>query len=335
MPNRIRAIRQSLGLSQDELARRAGITRQTLILMEKGRMLPRVDTALRLARALQVPVEALFPEEVPAPVGVPLLRARVGHTEILTPLTGRHASLDVFSVPDQLVAEESQTFVGGSPQRQDLVLVGCDPFASWIKARLEARHPHVRVVLATMGSAMALSELARGRAHAAGVHAESPEENRRLCRQRLPFPFVLVDWLVWRAGFVWGAATREQLEEVHTLVLREEGAEARRLLVEFLSRAGADPGRAFSGQPEALGHVQVGLLVASLPLGAGVSLEPVARLFGLAFTPLREEHYQICIPEHLLGTPPVDALLDTLSEPGWEALKSLGVDPSLRGRLSA
>jgi putative transcriptional regulator len=47
-------------MSQQELAERAGVTRQTINAVERGRFSPSIELALRLARLLGVPVEALF-----------------------------------------------------------------------------------------------------------------------------------------------------------------------------------------------------------------------------------------------------------------------------------
>ena len=48
------------GLTQQELADRASVTRQTIISIEQGRYRPSVEVALQLARVLRVPVETLF-----------------------------------------------------------------------------------------------------------------------------------------------------------------------------------------------------------------------------------------------------------------------------------
>jgi putative transcriptional regulator len=47
-------------LSQQALAERVGVSRQTIISIEKGRFRPSVELALRLARALGTTVEAVF-----------------------------------------------------------------------------------------------------------------------------------------------------------------------------------------------------------------------------------------------------------------------------------
>lgn len=58
--NCIRDIRLEIGLTQEELARRVGVTRQTIIAMEKGNYTPSVALALKLAHEMGSGVEQLF-----------------------------------------------------------------------------------------------------------------------------------------------------------------------------------------------------------------------------------------------------------------------------------
>ena len=48
------------GLTQEELATRLGVTRQTIFSIEKGKYTPSVALALGLAEVFDVSVEALF-----------------------------------------------------------------------------------------------------------------------------------------------------------------------------------------------------------------------------------------------------------------------------------
>jgi putative transcriptional regulator len=48
------------GMTQQELAERVGVTRQTIVSIEKGRYNPSVGLALRLAETFGVAVEQLF-----------------------------------------------------------------------------------------------------------------------------------------------------------------------------------------------------------------------------------------------------------------------------------
>lgn len=47
-------------VSQQELAQAVGVTRQTIIAIEKGRFVPSTLLALKLARFFGMPVEAVF-----------------------------------------------------------------------------------------------------------------------------------------------------------------------------------------------------------------------------------------------------------------------------------
>jgi len=56
----VREHRLRAGLTQEDLAAEAGVTRQTIIAIEKGNYVPSVLLALRIARRLKISVEELF-----------------------------------------------------------------------------------------------------------------------------------------------------------------------------------------------------------------------------------------------------------------------------------
>lgn len=58
--NSVYLLRTKSRLTQEELAEKAGITRQTVISIEKGNYTPSVLLALKLAAIFKVPVEAIF-----------------------------------------------------------------------------------------------------------------------------------------------------------------------------------------------------------------------------------------------------------------------------------
>ena len=60
MENQIRARRKALGLSQEELARRCGVSRQTVNAIENNKYDPTLSLAFRLADELGTTVDALF-----------------------------------------------------------------------------------------------------------------------------------------------------------------------------------------------------------------------------------------------------------------------------------
>jgi len=59
--NRIRALRFNRGeMTQETLAKRVGITRQTIIAIEQGRYSHSLAAAFRIANALKVPFDEVF-----------------------------------------------------------------------------------------------------------------------------------------------------------------------------------------------------------------------------------------------------------------------------------
>lgn len=102
--NNLKSIRTRLGMSQQDLANIAGVTRQTISGVESGQYAPSVAVSLRLAKALGCQVENLFwfeedlPEieavlTKPVPSGQQLRvsLARVGGQWIAYPLVGNDA----------------------------------------------------------------------------------------------------------------------------------------------------------------------------------------------------------------------------------------------------
>ncbi len=60
MENVIRERRRALGLSQEELARRCGVSRQTVNAIENNKYDPTLALAFRLAQELGLTVDQLF-----------------------------------------------------------------------------------------------------------------------------------------------------------------------------------------------------------------------------------------------------------------------------------
>ena len=59
--NRIRELRFSAGeMTQAELAEAIGVTRQTVIAIERGKYSPSLEVAFKMARQLGVPLDEVF-----------------------------------------------------------------------------------------------------------------------------------------------------------------------------------------------------------------------------------------------------------------------------------
>jgi putative transcriptional regulator len=60
MENRVKTCRERMSWSQGELARRLGVSRQTINAVETNKYDPSLPLALRMAKLFAVPVDQLF-----------------------------------------------------------------------------------------------------------------------------------------------------------------------------------------------------------------------------------------------------------------------------------
>ena len=63
MENHVRALRKELGLSQEELGKRCGVSRQTINAIEKGDYNPTIRLCIAICHALDKTLDELFWEE--------------------------------------------------------------------------------------------------------------------------------------------------------------------------------------------------------------------------------------------------------------------------------
>ena len=66
MKNHLKRLRfENDYMTQQQLAEQVGVTRQTIISIERGRFKPSIELALRIGRIFKVPVEEIFELEDP------------------------------------------------------------------------------------------------------------------------------------------------------------------------------------------------------------------------------------------------------------------------------
>ena len=58
--NKLKEYRESAGFSQEKMADKVSVTRQTIISIEKGRYVPSLELALKFARVFDCKVEDMF-----------------------------------------------------------------------------------------------------------------------------------------------------------------------------------------------------------------------------------------------------------------------------------
>lgn len=60
LKNNLKEVRQQKGLTQEELATNVGVSRQTIISIERYRYKPTLELAMKLAEKLNIKIEKLF-----------------------------------------------------------------------------------------------------------------------------------------------------------------------------------------------------------------------------------------------------------------------------------
>ncbi|HZJ85091.1 MAG TPA: helix-turn-helix transcriptional regulator [Syntrophomonadaceae bacterium] len=64
MRNRLKELREQFSLTQEDLAGKVGVSRQTIISLEKGRYSPSLLLAFKLAKVFNLPIEEVFIFEI-------------------------------------------------------------------------------------------------------------------------------------------------------------------------------------------------------------------------------------------------------------------------------
>lgn len=341
--NNLKQIRLRLGMSQQDLAAIAGVSRQTIGGVESGQYAPSTTIALRLATALGCRVEDLFwfeqetteIEAIPAqdvPIGesLRLSLARVGGRWIAYPLIGNHA----FRL-EMIPADGEGTYQANSPTlrvkllddleklHHTVVLAGCTPALSlWARAA-QLWHPELRVQWTFDNSMSALHRLCRGEVHLAGMHLYDPvtqEHNVPFVQAALKdTPAVLINLGSWEEGLLIQPGNPLNLQSIKdltrpgvTIVNREEGAGSRQVLERSLQQAHIDTQSVQGYEQIVYGHLEVAQAVATGKAVTGVSTASVAAAFGLEFIPLHRSRYDLVILKPYLEEAPVQQLLGTL-----------------------
>lgn len=304
-------MREAAGLTQGELAVRAGVSRQMVGAVEAGRHLPRVDAALSLAAALGVDVHELF-GSAPAvvdvasgerpPEGTAVRLGWVGDRPVSAPA---RIGADGWDVADGVMRH------GGVAQLADtrpgVVVAGCEPGLETVEHLLR-QGGRGGLAVATSSSA-ALAALEAGRVHAAVVHGPDgglPRAPAGTAR------FLLTAWRVGLAipfgiGSSWWSQVLAGEVEV---VQREQGASVQQTFEEAVGGPGVVPG------PRVEGHVVAARYGASSGRPA-VTIEPAALAAGTGFHPLDHHVAELWVDGRWLTDRGVEDLLDLIGSSGF------------------
>lgn len=330
----VRSVRLGKGWTQDELARRSGVSRAGVSAIESGRLEPSTATALSLARALETPIDRLFwlPDDrgpaaldwaiEPAGGRGRAWRAVVGGRERLYPVEPSPLGLAPHDgVVENGVFQGSDAF---DPART-IVLASCDPAVSLLARELAAQGDF-RLIVLPRSSGAALDLLARGLVHAAGVHLAPSELATGNELELAPYlgaaaagAFRLIHGARWQSVVAYAPGGRYKslralLGARLRWVGREPGSGARRCLDELL---GHSRRVRLDELPRARDHQGVAEALRGRWADAGVCLQLSSEQAGLDYFKIRQETYELCVPESFLGDPRGPALMDALQAPRY------------------
>jgi putative molybdopterin biosynthesis protein len=332
---RIAERRKQLGLSQESLAARLGVSRQFIGAVESGRSLPSVRVAVDLAKALGTTVEALFDtaqeENVhwgdpsfDATPGVRVRFARLDGQLIAYPLKKWEAMVPADGVVDHAGRPEPLLPETFEAAERTVAIAGCDPALNVLREWVSENGTPVRVLTFPWGSEPAVRALAEGRVHLAGVHGSGfspPDTDKDMLfsdktKSGAPGALVRIHFARWEVGIAVapgnpkGVAGLEDLVRPDVLwVRRPAGTAIERLYHQMLSQC---PGKVHWCPMVADSHVRVAEMIASGMADAGLTTSFAAHLFNLSFIPVEEHSFDLLVPFHRLADQAISTLADLL-----------------------
>ena len=341
LQNQVRAYRIRRGWSQEELAARAAISRAGVSAIEMGRLVPSATAVLALAAAFECRVEDLFAlvtEQQSAgqwawePAGEPCRywHANVAGRRLLYPTERTCVPLAHAGIFQQGRLEDRNQLSAADV----LVVASCDP-AVGLLANEYHRRSGFQILALQRPSREALSLLARGLVHVAGVHLEKRGQrggNAAAAGEILADPFCLLRTAHWQEGLAVASSRRVRSVQMAVggrlrWVGREPGSAAGELQQELLS------GRVL--KHVARGHRGVAEAVRAGWADVGICVRLASEEAGLDFLAVREETCDLCFPAEGSGDPRIQALVETVQSPVYRALiRDLpGYDVSDTGEL--
>lgn len=338
--SRLQEIRKARGISAADLARRAGVARQTIYAIEDGSFVPNTTVALQLSRALDVTVEAIFSisdEQTTEPITADLLpRDQVTEGQLVRVccVNERVVAVPTSFVPaylpeaDGVIESRTRLSVSihsaaGLPNDgRRLLLAGCDPALSLLHDARRA--PGIEIVTIPCSSRRALQWLKQGKVHSAGSHLldhTTGDYNLPIIRRLLPTGSIrVVTFAGWEQGLVLRRGNPKSIRSIAdlagkgvTVINREKGSGSRDLLDTSLRQLGIRAEQLKGYNSIAEGHLAAAYSVVTGSADCCIAPRSAARCFGLDFIAVAVERFDLTFTQASLELPAAKALLDLLN----------------------
>jgi putative molybdopterin biosynthesis protein len=227
------------------------------------------------------------------------------------------------------------TLIGDSAHAPDVVIMGSHDVAlDVVVGALAERGFSARTI--AVGSQGGVSAAMRGQCDLAPVHLVDPTTGIYNEHLLVPEISLVKGWqrmqgVLFRPGdarFEGKSAedaVKAALADPACLMVNRNAGAGTRILIDRLV-GGLRPA-GYANQPRS--HNAVAAAVAQGRADWGVAIEPVARMYGLAFLPLVPEHYDFLLVESRRDRPAVQAFLAALRDPRTrERISALGMTPA-------
>jgi transcriptional regulator with XRE-family HTH domain len=323
--NRVLERRRSLGLSQLEVSRASGLSRQLVSAVETGRHVPSVRAAMDMATALGCTVEELFGEPSARASYVPALEEQARETAgVVAVRVGESVSYHPLTEDGQSWARADGIYRDGRIQlfedgaASGIAVAGCDPALGLLASLLPSTGPR-RLAGIPASSGKALRALNHGRIHGALVHGRPghlPPSDRPVRR------FTLARWRVG-LGYPGRRPDLEKLARGELRITRRDPeAEVSRALERRLSSLGLPID--LRGPP-ATSHLEAARAVRYGAAEVALTMEAAARAWGLELLELEEHVCKLQVDTRWLDLPGMQALIELVgSEPFRARLNAVG-----------
>ena len=230
-------------------------------------------------------------------------------------------------VDEWLTGSLAQSPSGRSEEGTLLMAVGSDdPLLTQALGELNRDSSEFLAYFGNAGSTGGLRAVADDRGQLAGCHlwdAEDDSYNRSQVAEAMPGRDVLIINFAYREqGFVvapgnpqsfrgFGDLAREDLSFVN----RQKGSGTRKLLDFHLHQLGIPDSTVNGYQQELESHFAVALAVLRGEADVGLAIRCTAAALSLDFIPVKEERYDLVIPQDRLKQPPVQRVLEAICSP--------------------
>ena len=221
--------------------------------------------------------------------------------------------------------------------KNTLRFVGSHDLAvDWVAENFDKISPNSTLTLNFSGSLGGLIALAENRADIAGSHLwddDNKTYNKAFIRKLLPGKHVALITLAHRRlGFITAPGNPLAINTIQDLVRpevhfinRQTGSGTRVWLDIMLEKANIEPAQIKGYLTEKFTHSEVARAVAEKEANVGIGLEATALVFGLNFSLLTLERYDLVVPEENITIPQIQDLIHWLSLPETKlAIRDLG-----------